>query len=70
MTAPDWLRLNWGRWGAHDQQGTLNYITPEVTQAAARLVRRGVTYDLGTTVETSAPRTAASLEVTSMTQPP
>jgi kynurenine formamidase len=61
MTAPEWLRLNWGRWGADDQRGTLNYITPEVTQAAARLVRRGVTYDLGTTVGTAAPRTPARL---------
>jgi hypothetical protein len=34
---------NWGRWGAEDQRGTLNLITPEVTLRAARLVQEGVT---------------------------
>ena len=33
---------NWGRWGAEDEIGTANYITPEHIIAAARLVRRGV----------------------------
>jgi kynurenine formamidase len=32
---------NWNRWGAHDQLGTLNLITPEKRVAAARLVRTG-----------------------------
>ena len=32
---------NWGRWGAEDQLGTLNLITPEVTAAAAATVRSG-----------------------------
>lgn len=32
---------NWGRWGADDQFGTLNFITPEVSRAAASLVRAG-----------------------------
>ncbi len=32
---------NWGRWGADDQFGTLNFITPEVTRAAVALVRDG-----------------------------
>jgi hypothetical protein len=26
---------NWGRWGPHDEKGTMNYITPEKVQAAA-----------------------------------
>ncbi len=30
---------NWGRWGADDQLGTLNFITPDVRRAAAALVR-------------------------------
>ena len=30
---------NWGKWGTDDQMGTLNYITPEVRQAAAKLVK-------------------------------
>jgi kynurenine formamidase len=32
---------NWGRWGADDQLGTLNLITPEKRAAAARLVETG-----------------------------
>lgn len=32
---------NWGRWGAEDELGTLNHITPEVRRAAAALVREG-----------------------------
>jgi len=32
---------NWGRWGARDQLGTLNLITPEKRVAAARLIRSG-----------------------------
>ena len=34
---------NWGRWGAEDQRGTLNLLTPEVTLRATRLVQEGVT---------------------------
>jgi kynurenine formamidase len=33
---------NWGRWGADDEIGTANFITPATIVAAARLVRRGV----------------------------
>ncbi|MEN8160727.1 MAG: cyclase family protein, partial [Myxococcota bacterium] len=32
---------NWGRWGAEDQAGALNLITPEKRAAAARLVQTG-----------------------------
>ena len=32
---------NWGRWGADDEIGTLNYLTPTVRAAAAGLVRDG-----------------------------
>jgi kynurenine formamidase len=32
---------NWGRWGADDQLGTLNFITPEHVRAAAGLVQSG-----------------------------
>src|SRR5882724_553094 len=32
---------NWGRWGADDQLGTLNLITPARVRAAAGLVRSG-----------------------------
>ncbi len=34
---------NWGRWGADDQRGTLNLITPEATLRATRLVQEGAT---------------------------
>jgi kynurenine formamidase len=40
------LPLAWGVWGAADQIGTLNNITPEATAQAARLVRRGVRFNL------------------------
>jgi kynurenine formamidase len=33
---------NWGRWGADDEHGTLNLITPDVRVRAAALVRDGV----------------------------
>ena len=33
---------NWGRWGADDEMGTLNLITPEKRREAAALVRDGI----------------------------
>lgn len=38
--------LSWGVWGKDDQLGTLNFITPEATVAAAKCVRRGVRFNL------------------------
>src|SRR5262249_32852616 len=32
---------NWGKWGADDERGTLNYITPEKIQYAASLIKEG-----------------------------
>ena len=32
---------NWGRWGADDEIGTLNYTRPEDIVAATRLVQKG-----------------------------
>lgn len=32
---------NWGRWGADDERGTLNYLTPERVAAAGRLIKSG-----------------------------
>ena len=37
---------NWGRWGADDQLGALNLITPAKRVAAARLVRAGRTVSM------------------------
>jgi kynurenine formamidase len=41
---------NWGRWGTDDKLGTLNLITPEVTRAAAAVVRNGRTVSLARTI--------------------
>jgi hypothetical protein len=37
---------SWGRWSVQDELGTLNYLTPERTRAAQRLVRDGVSVSL------------------------
>ena len=37
---------NWGRWGADDQLGTPNLITPEKTLRALATVREGVSVSL------------------------
>jgi kynurenine formamidase len=37
---------NWGRWGADDERGTLNLITPAKTREAAALIRSGITVSL------------------------
>lgn len=38
---------NWGRWGADDELGTLNFIGAEELKAAAGLVRKGKAISLG-----------------------
>lgn len=40
------LPLAWGIWGADDQIGTLNHITEEKVRKAARLVKRGMRFNL------------------------
>jgi kynurenine formamidase len=39
----EWIlgRSNWGRWGANDQVGAINLITPQKRVEAARLIRSG-----------------------------
>src|SRR5262249_41557882 len=37
---------NWGRWGADDQKGTTNLITPQKVLTAARLVKNGIVVSL------------------------
>ncbi len=51
ITAAEFEKLfqrlsNWGKWGADDRLGTLNYITPEKVRAAAGLVRSGQSVSL------------------------
>ena len=38
---------NWGRWGADDQIGTLNFVTPADIVAAGKLIRKGKVFALG-----------------------
>jgi kynurenine formamidase len=45
---------NWGRWGADDQLGTLNHITPDTRTAAAGLVRDGRTVSCANPLATPA----------------
>lgn len=47
---------NWGRWGADDRIGTLNFITPERLIAAAKLVRTGKLFDLGIPISAQGPQ--------------
>jgi len=55
-TPADFARLqkqlsNWGRWGAEDQMGAVNLITPEKRKAAARLVREGASFSMARNAE-------------------
>ena len=47
---------NWGRWGADDQIGTLNHVTPEDVVAAARLIRKGKVFGLGIPLDQNGPQ--------------
>src|SRR5262249_24584641 len=47
---------NWGRWGADDQIGTLNHVTPEDVVAAAGLIRHGKVFALGIPLGASGPQ--------------
>lgn len=50
---------NWGRWGADDERGTLNLITPEVVRRAASCVRRGDVFSLGLSLGNEGPQTGS-----------
>ena len=43
---------NWGRWGAEDQTGAVNLITPAKRRAAMRLAREGASYSMARNAET------------------
>ena len=47
--------INWGRWGADDERGTLNLITAEHVRKAAGLVQRGKVYSLAIPLEATGP---------------
>src|ERR1700674_4711654 len=45
---------NWGRWGADDERGTMNYITPDHVKRAAELVKSGHSVSMATPINTVA----------------
>ncbi|EXI80393.1 MAG: putative cyclase [Candidatus Accumulibacter sp. BA-94] len=54
---PDGQKPWWpSRYGADDQLGTLNEITPAITAAAARLVKTGTVVDLGRVLDEDTPK--------------
>lgn len=48
---------NWGKWGEHDQVGTLNYIAPEKIVQAAGLVKKGRVFSLAIPFNQNGPQT-------------
>lgn len=42
---------NWGRWGADDERGTLNLLTPERVLAATRVCKTGKVYSLSLPIQ-------------------
>ena len=51
---------NWGKWGATDEVGTLNYTQPEDIIAAARLVKKGRVISLALNFDQHGPQGAKS----------
>ncbi|MBI3785817.1 MAG: cyclase family protein [Deltaproteobacteria bacterium] len=47
---------NWGRWGADDERGTTNFITPDVVRRGAACVRRGKVFSLGLSFGSDGPQ--------------
>ncbi|GIF44825.1 cyclase family protein [Actinoplanes xinjiangensis] len=47
---------NWGRWGADDVRGTMNFLTPEKRRQGAALVRRGVSFSLSQSFDANGPQ--------------
>src|SRR5580658_7179223 len=55
-TPEDFIRLqkqlsNWNRWGADDQMGAVNLITPDKRKAALHTVREGVCFSMARNAE-------------------
>src|SRR5919201_3638358 len=47
---------NWGRWGADDEIGTLNYITADAIAAACRRATAGKVFALGIPLQREGPQ--------------
>ncbi|MGD9958101.1 cyclase family protein [Nocardioides sp.] len=65
VTDDEWIALvdelclryrNWGRWGADDQRGTLNFITPEVLRYAATMIKAGRVVSCGLPFDSNGPQ--------------
>ena len=50
---------NWGKWGADDQLGTLNYITPQKIIDASNLVKQGKVISLAIPFDDKGPQTGS-----------
>lgn len=46
---------NWGKWGADDELGALNYVTDEMRARAAGLVKRGKVFSLALPLDENGP---------------
>lgn len=47
---------NWGRWGADDERGTVNFITADKIRQAAACVRKGRVFSLGMRFDSGGPQ--------------
>jgi len=47
---------NWGRWGADDVRGTMNFLTADKRRQGAALVRRGVSFSLSQSFDMDGPQ--------------
>jgi kynurenine formamidase len=47
---------NWGRWGADDEIGTLNNVSPQEILQAARLIRKGKVFSLALNFDSDGPQ--------------
>ena len=47
---------NWRKWGADDERGTTNYITPEKLKQSAATVRKGKVFSLGIPFDANGPQ--------------
>ena len=47
---------NWGRWGADDEIGTLNFVTADTVAAACRLATTGKVFALGIPLQREGPQ--------------
>src|SRR3981189_2102949 len=47
---------NWGRWGADDEIGTLNNVSPQDIVNAARLIRKGKVFSWALNFDSNGPQ--------------